>query len=65
MVYVAVNRCGGEFIFESLPKKGKWWYRLDPEHNAVIQLPKGTIFKLIGRNLTWDDEPVLIGDVTF
>jgi hypothetical protein len=25
-----------------------------------IQLPKGTIKKLIGKDLTWDDEPVKI-----
>lgn len=26
--------------------------------NASITLPKGTIKKLIGRELTWEDEPV-------
>lgn len=27
---------------------------------AILKLPKGTIKKLIGRELTWDDEPVKI-----
>lgn len=26
--------------------------------NIAIELPKGSIKKLIGRELTWDDEPV-------
>jgi hypothetical protein len=26
--------------------------------NIAIVLPKGTIMKLIGRELSWDDEPV-------
>lgn len=28
------------------------------DYNTAIVLPKGTIFKLIGKELTWDDEPV-------
>lgn len=28
------------------------------DYNAAIVLPKGTIFKLIGKELTWMDEPV-------
>lgn len=23
-----------------------------------IELPKGTVYKLLGKELTWDDEPV-------
>jgi hypothetical protein len=31
----------------------------DPEKDfAVVELPTGTIFRLIGRELTWEDEPV-------
>ena len=28
--------------------------------NSIIKLPQGTIEKIIGRVLTWDDEPVEI-----
>ncbi len=27
-------------------------------YNASVDLPKGSIKKLIGRDLTWEDEPV-------
>lgn len=27
-------------------------------YNSKIQLPKGTIKKLIGRDLSWEDKPV-------
>lgn len=30
----------------------------DPFPEGAIILPKGTIYKIIGRNLTWRDEPV-------
>ena len=30
-----------------------WW-----DDNNRVELPKGTIKKLIGRELTWDDEPI-------
>ena len=35
----------------------KWCIENLPESNAV-ELPKGSIKKLIGRELTWNDEPV-------
>lgn len=42
---------------------GEFWMSLynDPDdgwRNIAIKLPKGTIKKLIGRELTWEDEPV-------
>lgn len=30
----------------------------DDKYCGCINLPKGTINKLIGRNLTWNDDPV-------
>lgn len=57
MVYLAVDKYGNEFVFESKPRKNKWWWVLDPKDSVVIELPKGSIFKLIGKNLTWDNEP--------
>lgn len=42
---------------------GEFWMSLynDPDDgwkNIAITLPKGTIKKLIGRDLTWEDNPV-------
>lgn len=48
-----------EFIFNDCPHvDGDRWF--SDESNIGIQLPKGTIKKLIGRNLTFDDGPINI-----
>ena len=57
MAYVAVDLDGSEWVFEYCPCKEdgcKWGY----EGYEYLKLPKGSIAKLIGRELTWDDEPV-------
>ena len=65
MAWVAIHKNGEEGIFAHRPERGaklEWWYdeiyeggvALDTE----ISLPKGSIKKLIGRELTWEDEPV-------
>lgn len=71
MAWVAVDAYNDEYIFQNKPKRdGNWW--VDPiyesfdgqggvltyHHNSDIKLPKGSIKKLIGRDLTWKDEPV-------
>lgn len=73
MAYVGVNKNGIEVIGSSLrrairtpdkylhyemhffddPNKTEFWYG-----GEVINLPKGTIKKLIGRDLTWEDDRV-------
>ena len=56
-MYVAVNKDGKEYIYNSKPYRGKAkvdWSRAC----GAIPLPKGSIAKLIGRELTWSDEPV-------
>lgn len=59
-IYLAVDKDGSEIGFEKEPHKenfvGRWqMYNIDW---GVLPLPKGTIKTLIGRELTWDDEPV-------
>lgn len=59
MPYLAVNRDGIEVITNDLKnthryEKGGYWYC----RSQIIVLPQGTIEKLIGRTLTWEDEPV-------
>lgn len=66
MAWVAVHKNGKEGIFSHKPTRGgelNFWY--DEQENdegglydTEISLPKGTIKKLIGRDLDWNDEPV-------
>ena len=57
MTWVAVDKNGYEFIYRDKPclRFDTYWYAGD-EH--FVELPKGSIKKLIGRKLTWEDEPV-------
>lgn len=63
MAWVAVHKYGEESIFKCNPKRTDMFWT--DEHwvgiqyyNSDIALPKGTIKKLIGRELTWEDNPV-------
>ena len=60
MAYLCVDPDGEELIFSNLPKRGEneWEYSWFDED--CISLPHGSIAKLIGRELTWSDEPVKI-----
>ena len=70
MAYVAVHRYGLEAMFHNCPERmeNRYWqdnivYWEIRGHTTCaddysIPLPKGTIKKLIGRELTWEDEPV-------
>lgn len=79
MAFLAVDKFGGEHIFDNRPTRGgikgktEWkcsegyWVdeKIYDEIRCVtssaddyhIRLPKGTIKKIIGRDLTWHDEP--------
>lgn len=63
MAYVVVDNDNEEYIFSHKPERDieiGWWvcshkikaYRMN------VKLPKGTVEKLIGKKLTWEDEPV-------
>lgn len=67
MAYVAVDKDGSEAIYNIKPFRGTnrlknntemWVLSHIGAHYIVI--PKGTIKKLIGKDLTWNDEPVKI-----
>ncbi len=58
MAWVAVNSCGTELIFETEPHKVAYSWRDNEGSCRCIALPKGSIKKLIGKELSWDDEPV-------
>lgn len=63
MAWVAVHKNGGEsiFAFEPIRRFDCWWSESTPEndwYNTEIELPKGSIKKLIGKDLSWQDNPV-------
>lgn len=63
MAWLAVHRNGVEVMSNARPyrDKNRQWWNIDYKNNrlnGVVDLPKGSIKKLIGRNLTYDDEPV-------
>ena len=60
MAYLAVDLDKSEWIYESKPTRQQYkevWC-CEGELDSMIELPKGSIAKLIGRELTWSDEPV-------
>ena len=67
MAYLAVDKDGGEAIYNVKPIRGTnklkaniGMWTLSNIRDHYILLPKGTIKKLIGKDLTWEDEPVKI-----
>ena len=64
MAWLAVHKNGKEGIFSHKPTRVKEldvWYDGEEEgifYDSEISLPKGSIKKLIGRDLTWEDNPV-------
>ena len=62
MAWLAIDKDGTEFIYDFKPVRpfngNKWDIATDS--SWYINLPKGTIEKIIGKNLTWEDEPVKI-----
>lgn len=59
MAWVAVDKDGIENIYKSKPYRAydHWWDDHDG-FDTEVSLPKGSIKKLIGRDLTWEDNPV-------
>lgn len=63
MVWLVVDNDSSEWIFDYKPCRNKFHKIWEEDYNKdyasnIIELPKGSIKKLIGRELTWDDEPV-------
>ncbi len=58
MAYLCVDGSGYEWIFEFRPIRKMFGLKWSGgECNNFNLLPKGSIAKLIGKELTWDDEP--------
>ena len=62
MAWLAVDRDGSENIYDIKPIRDLWVNRWDiiTDDTWWINLPNGTIEKIIGRKLTWEDNPVEI-----
>ena len=65
MAWLAVDKDGKETIFEELPRRTKVYWEPATfgegewmEFTHYVILPKGSIYKLIGKELTWEDEPI-------
>ena len=67
MAWVAVDKSGVECIFDNKPERNnnQWddidysvYGEINYDVSTGIVLPKGSIKKLIGRDLTWEDEAV-------
>jgi hypothetical protein len=59
MAWLAVDKDGNEWIFENIPEKTDWCWCCYRGH-SYVKLSKGSIKKLTGKTLTWDDEPIEI-----
>ena len=63
MACLAVDKDGTEWVWSYRPLRNKYrgvWdatYNDDDYSYRSIELPKGSIEKLIGRILTWADDP--------
>ena len=61
MAWVACNGSGQEIIFIRKSVRHGFmpnWCPVGFEDNKYVVLPHGSIKKLIGRDLSWNDEPV-------
>jgi hypothetical protein len=63
MIYLAVDKDGTEHIFEEQPARVHDDYWTNHPFGEKIELPTGTIEKLTGKTLTWEDGyRVYVGD---
>lgn len=62
MAWLAVDGDGAESIYDIEPIRDLWGDKWDIRTDDTwwINLPNGTIEKIIGRKLTWEDNPVEI-----
>ena len=58
MAWVVVSKSNNEYIFEVKPCRtfGDTWDVAQPF--SGFRIPQGSIKKLIGRELKWQDEPI-------
>jgi hypothetical protein len=66
MIYLAVDEDGHEGMYYPKPIRGYeesgFWYTDVSAYYVQELLPSDTIEKIIGKRLTWEDEPVILGE---
>jgi len=65
MSYLAVDKDNEEWIYDNKPLRDNEYLRFQPQNefdDNFIHLKKGSIEKLIGKKITWQDEPVELPD---
>ena len=59
--YIAVDEDGKEYLYGCMPKRihyrGKNFWTVHQDARVMF-LSKGTVESILGRSLTWADEPV-------
>lgn len=62
MAWLAVDKNGSEYIYNFEPIRKSDYFEYDESYydSGYIKLPKGSIEKLIGYELNWNNEPVEI-----
>ena len=58
MAWVAVDKDGRECVYQFHPKRSINQFIPLYEYSMWLVLPKGSIKKLIGKDLSWQDNPV-------
>lgn len=68
MAYLCVDKFG-EYIADEYPERGfrewKEWQDVYGESCTLIPIPNGTIKKLIGKEMTWEDEPICLDEFMY
>ena len=62
MAWVAVNKDGRECIYQFRPVRRSNQYIPLYKYSMWMALPKGSIKKLISRDLNWEDNPVELSE---
>ena len=60
MAWLAVDKDGSECIYDIKPQREKNKWDSATDRSWFIDLPKGTVEKIVGRKITWEDEPIEI-----
>lgn len=58
MAWLAVDENGLEYIYKYEPRRNKRLGMFCTSTCGHVPLPQGSIAKLLGRALTWSDDPV-------
>ena len=69
MAYLCADKWG-EYIADNKPTRvffewEGWEKNTDGESCTLISVPRGTIKKLIGKEMTWEDDPICLEEFMY